>query len=123
MGQILGFGWGGRGQIPFPLDCPSMTSSKGDRTLFAELGGLVVLVPCPRKRLSGTTPAWDRVPPAPDPVPTGPRMGALALAQPLQRVCPCPPPLYVGIFTGVSREAEPRALGCSWDVGVVPGTP
>lgn len=36
----------------FPLDCPSMTSSKGDRTLFAELGGLVVLVPRPRKRLS-----------------------------------------------------------------------
>lgn len=57
MGQILGIVWGGRGQIHFPLDCPSMTSSKGDRTLFAELGGLVTLVPHTRKGLPGMGPA------------------------------------------------------------------
>lgn len=95
-----------------------MTSSKGDRTLFAEHGGLVMLVPHPRKKLSGITLAWDRVPPAPVPVPTGLRMGALALAQPLQRVCPCPPPLSVGIFTG-GRQSQvlwdaPGTWGLFW---------
>lgn len=119
MGQILGTGWEVRGQIHFPLYCPSMSSSKGDRTPFAELGGLVMLVPHPLKGLPGITLTWDLVTPVPGgcSCPHRPRMGAVVLAQPLQRVCPCLPPRSVGISPGGRARSSGVPLGqggCSW---------